>query len=148
MELLDIVTVVCIGLMIGVEFAVSAIVNPILERLESEAKAYATRQFARLLGTMMPFWYVASLILLIAETVVRRGEAGFVQLLAAIVIWVVVIVLTLLVLVPINNRIAKTESGVFSEQLEQEHRRWDLLHRWRVFLLGVAMVCLSVGIRV
>lgn len=148
MEFLDIVTVICIGLMIGVEFAVSAFVSPILERLQSEAKAQVTRLFARTLGTVMPFWYGISLALLIAEAIVRRNESGFVQLLVASVIWAMVILLTVLLLVPINNRIAKTEGGAFSDQLERERRRWDLLHRGRVFLLGVAMVCLCVGIGV
>ena len=40
------------------------------------------------------------------------------------------------------------EGGVFSEDLQRKHRRWDLLHRWRVFALGFAMVFLCVGIRV
>ena len=147
-QLLDIVTIVCIGLMIGTEFAVSAFVNPILEALESSAKAQATRLFARTLGTVMPFWYGLCLLLLIAQTVVRRGEPGFTLLVTAGLIWAGVILLSVLLLVPINNRIAKAEVGVFSEQLQQEHRRWDLLHRWRVFALTVAMICLCVGIRV
>lgn len=147
-QLLDIVTIVCIGLMIGTEFAVSAFVNPILERLETSARTQATRLFARTLGTVMPFWYGLSLLLLIVQMVVRRGEPGFAFLVAAGVIWAGVILLTVLLLVPINNRIAKSGDVVFSEQLQQEHRRWDLLHRWRVFALAVAMICLCVGIHV
>lgn len=147
-QLLDIVTIVCIGLMIGVEFAVSAFVGPILEKLEGSARAQATRLFARILGAVMPFWYGLSLLLLIAEAVVRHGERGFVLLVTACAIWAVVILLTVLILVPINNRVAKMEGEVFSDGLQREHRRWHLLHRWRVFALGVAMVCLCAGIGV
>lgn len=147
-QILDIVTVVCIGLMIGTEFAVSAFVGPILEKLESSAKASATRFFARTLGTVMPFWYALCLLLLIGEAVVRRGEGAVMLLVAASGIWTAVILVTVLVLVPINNRVAKMGEGVFPQKLEREYRRWEMLHRCRVFALGVAMVCLCVGIRV
>ncbi len=144
-QLLNTVTIVCIGLMIGVEFAVAAFVGPILEQLESSARTQATRSFARRLGTVMPFWYVLSLLLLIVEEIVRHGERGFGLLLAAGVIWAGVILITLLLLVPINNRIARMEDAGFSRQLQQEHRRWTVLHRWRVLALGVAMICLCLG---
>src|SRR6516225_5341129 len=108
-QLLDIVTIVCIGLMIGTEFAVSAFIGPILEKLGSSGKAQATRLFAQTLGRVMPFWYALSLLLLIAEAIVRRLEQGFVLLATAGAIWAVVILLTVLILVPINNRVAKAE---------------------------------------
>ena len=53
---LTIAAVVSIGLMVGVEFAVSAFINPILLQLEDRPRAQATRLFARRLGTAMPFW--------------------------------------------------------------------------------------------
>jgi hypothetical protein len=68
-------------------------------------------------------------------------------LVAAGVLWVAVIVLTLIFLVPINNRIAETDSATFTASLRQEHTRWDALHRWRVLVISVAMVCMLVGIR-
>ncbi len=145
-QLLDIVTIVCIGLMIGVEFAVSAFIGPILARLDVSARAQATRLFAKTLGTAMPFWYGLSLLFLVAEAVVRHNQRGFGALVTACVIWAAVILLTVLFLVPINNRVAKMEGAVFSESLQREHRRWETLHRWRVFALAVAMVCLCVGI--
>ena len=60
---LDIVTTLCIGLLIGTEFTVSAFINPILNQLDGRAQAGATRLFAKKLGTAMPFWYAASLLL-------------------------------------------------------------------------------------
>ncbi len=145
--ILNVVTTVCIGLMIGVEFAVSAFVNPILERLDNSARADATRMFARKLGTVMPFWYGLSFLLLIAETIIARERSGMVFLAAASVIWAVVIALTLMFLVPINNRIAKMDVGVFTDTLRREHAKWDSLHRWRVLALGVAMISMLIGIR-
>lgn len=137
----------CIGLMIGTEFAVSAFVNPILEKLDDSAQAHATRLFARKLGTVMPFWYGLNLLLLIAETIAVRRQPGVAFLAAAGVMWAVVIVLTLMLLMPINNRIAKMDSTTFTDSLRREHTRWDALHRWRVLAVSAAMICLLVGIR-
>lgn len=47
---LDIVTTVCIGLLIGSEFAVSVFINPILRKLDDLAQANAIHLFARRLG--------------------------------------------------------------------------------------------------
>ena len=143
----DIVTTMSIGLMIGAEFAVSAFVNPILERLDDSARAQATRLFAQKLGTVMPFWYILNLLLLIAEGVTLRQHSGTPFLAAAVAIWIAVIVLTLIFLVPINNRIAEMDSTAFTDSLRQEHARWDARHRWRVPALSVAMICMLVGIR-
>jgi uncharacterized membrane protein len=143
----DILTTVCIGLMIGTEFAVSVFVNPVLWRLEDGAQAEAIPLFARRLGTAMPFWYVLSLLLLVLEMVLRRHEAGFALLVAAIAIWAVVIVLTLLFLVPINNRMIRLEPGGFAEAARREHHRWDSMHRVRVAALTAAMVCFLLAIQ-
>jgi uncharacterized membrane protein len=115
-RLLDIVTTLCIGLMIGTEFAVSVFINPILGKLEHSAEAQATRLFALKLGATMPFWYGLSLLLLVAEMVVRRHQPGVTLLGAASAIWVGVIVFTVLLLVPINNRIAKMDSERYASR--------------------------------
>jgi uncharacterized membrane protein len=146
--ILDIATIICIGLMIGTEFAVSAFVNPILEKLDDTAQAHATRLFARKLGTVMPFWYITGLLLLIAETITIWQRPGIGFLVAASVIWSAVIVLTLMLLVPINNRIANMDSGAFTDTLRREHTKWDMLHRWRVLALSAAMICMLIGIHV
>ena len=145
--ILGIVTTMCIGLMIGTEFAVSVFVNPILEKLGDSAQAHATRLFARKLGTVMPFWYGLNFLLLIGETITRRQHSGMTLLAAASVIWAAVIVLSLILLVPIASRIAKMDSTTFTESLRREHTIWDALHRWRVLVVSVAMVCMLIGIR-
>jgi uncharacterized membrane protein len=132
--------------MIGTEFAVSAFVSPILEKLDDSAQARATRLFARKLGTVMPFWYALNLLLLVGETITVRQQPGMAFLAAASVIWVAVIVLTLILLVPINNRIAKMDTVTFTDSLRREHTRWDTLHRWRVLVISLSMICMLVGI--
>lgn len=140
MILLDITAIVCMGLLAGAEFAVSAFVNPVLWRLDGAAQPEAVRLFARRLGAAMPFWYVAGLLLLGAETFLRRHGAGAGLLGAAIALWAGAIVLSLVLLVPINNRMAQLRADTFSEAARREHRRWDRLHRLRVAALVAALV--------
>ena len=143
---LDILTILGVGLLIGVEFAVSVFINPVLWRLDDRAQALAVKSFAKMLGTAMPFWYAGSFLLLIAETVLRHTKAGFSLLIASCAIWAAVIVLTLLFLVPINNRIGAMTDDVFSEAVKREHRRWDGRHRLRVVALVLAMVFLLAAV--
>ncbi len=147
MFLLDLVTTVSIGLMIGSEFAVSVFINPALRKLDQPAQLSAIRIFAGRLGKAMPFWYVLSLVLLIVEAVLRRSDGGFALLAGSAAIWVSVIVLTLLFLVPINNRLARMSPAARLDEALQEHKRWDSLHRVRVAALGAAMICFLLAIR-
>jgi len=145
--LLSTVAIVSIGLMIGVEFAVSAFINPVLRRLADQPRAHAVMLFARSLGTAMPFWYSANLLLLIAEWVLLRHTSGALALAVAIGLWVLVIVFTLLFLVPINNRLQREEAHAAADQAHSQHLRWDRLHRARVVVLAAAMVLFLVAIR-
>ena len=138
---LEILTTLCIGLLIGAEFAVTAFIHPTLHQLDDAAQAAAIRLFARRLGSAMPFWYAGALLLLIGNCVVFRNHAGLTLLIAAAGIWAVVILLTILFLVPINNRIAHTPAGAFSAEARRDHARWDRLHRLRVATLVLSMCC-------
>jgi uncharacterized membrane protein len=140
MLILNIATTVCIGLMIGTELAVSAFVNPILWKLDDHAQMNAIRMFAAKLGTVMPFWYGLGLLLLLAETFAMRHDPEVVLLSVASGIWVAIIVLTLLFLVPINNQLARFEPGAATQRTQQDHRKWDRLHRLRVLALTASMV--------
>ncbi|HEX4031499.1 MAG TPA: DUF1772 domain-containing protein [Terracidiphilus sp.] len=144
--LLSTVAIVSIGLMTGVEFAVWVFINPVLRKLADQPRAQAIVMFARKLGRAMPFWYAFNLLLLIAEWTLLRHTPGAAMLAAAAGLWALVIVLTVLFLVPINNRLAREEAHASAQQAHREHRRWDSLHRVRVIALVVAMVLLLVAI--
>lgn len=117
MPILDIATILSVGMMTGVEFAVSAFVNPVILTMEDAARVFATRAFARLLGRVMPFWYIGNMLLLAGEAVMRHGQSGAVLLYVAGGVWAAVIALTLMFLVPINNRIAAMPDGAFLEAM-------------------------------
>jgi Domain of unknown function (DUF1772) len=143
---LDIVTTMCIGLLIGTEFSVSAFVNPILWKLDESAQSQAVSRFARTLGAVMPFWYGASFLLLIVETALhwRTGDAALMSVAGGI--WAAVMILSLVLLVPINNRLTRLDGVAFAATARREHRRWDAMHRMRVLALSAAMVCFLIAV--
>jgi hypothetical protein len=61
-------------------------------------------------GTAMPFWYIASLLLLVSATVGHLHQPGVMLLGAATGVWAAVILLSLLFLVP-NRPDALIERG-------------------------------------
>ncbi|HKR28777.1 MAG TPA: DUF1772 domain-containing protein [Acidobacteriaceae bacterium] len=146
MNLLNVATTLCIGLLIGAELAVSVFINPVVWKLDLAAQATAFRLFGRRLGAAMPVWYIASLLLLVSETITHRHESHVRLFVIAIALWGAAIALSLLSLVPINNRMIRIDAEGFTESTQGELRKWDSLHRVRVFLLAVAMIVFLVGI--
>src|SRR3984893_3020793 len=60
---LAVITATVVGVMVGVEFAVAVFVGPILRRLPVGSWIEASADGARVLGRVMPFWYIGSLLL-------------------------------------------------------------------------------------
>ena len=143
MHLLDTITITLAGLMVGNELAVSAFVNPALRRLDSGPQAQALSILARSLGRAMPVWYGLCLALLALESFLRRHQTTVAALLTSVVIWAGAIILSIGVLVPINNRIASLNTAAPAPGWEREHRKWDALHRVRILLLVVAVLVLT-----
>ena len=142
MHLLDTITIVCAGLMVGNELAISAFVNPAIWQLESGPQAQGLSILARSLGRVMPVWYGLCLVLLALESFLHRYAASLVPLLAATLVWAAVIVFTITMLVPINNRIASLNTAAPVPGWKHEHQKWDLLHRLRILLLLIAFFVL------
>ena len=122
MYLLDVLTIVCTGLMIGNELAVSLFLNPAIWQLDEGAQTKALSLLARSLGEVMPFWYALCLVLLLVEAYIRRGGSTSLLLLAAVVIWAGVISCTILVLVPINKRIASLSPASLPAHWRDDHK--------------------------
>lgn len=141
---IDALAVVITGLMVGVELAVAAFFHPLIARLPDDAFRAARGGAARALGTTMPFWYALSLLLLVALAIKERAAPDAWLYGAAGGLMALVVLLTVTLLVPINNRIAKwPATGEVSRELAT---RWDRLHRLRVVLLLAVFVLLVLGV--
>ena len=141
MHLLDLITIVATGLMTGNELAIAAFVNPALRRLESGPHAQARSVLARSLGRAMPFWYGLCLALLVLGSFLHRHQANRSALVTAAAIWVVTILMSIGILVPINNRIASRNAP--APGWERDRSKWDVLHCVRVLLLIIAVLVLT-----
>ncbi|QNI37313.1 anthrone oxygenase family protein [Edaphobacter albus] len=140
MHLLDIFTIVFAGLLAGNELTVSLFINPVMRKLDATAQTRAQSLFAGLLGWVMPFWYILCLVLFAAETFVHRGRAVFSLLLAATILWVFIIVMSIFALVPIAKRIAALREDAPLERWLPESTRWERLHRVRIALVLVSWI--------
>lgn len=146
MDLLNIATILCIGLLIGAEVSVSAFINPVVWKLDLAAQATAFPLFGSRLGRAMPIWYIAGLLLLVTETIANRHGSHVGLLGIAIALWGAAIALSLLSLVPINNRMVRMSADGFTQSVQRDLRKWDSLHRVRISLLAIAMVFFLAGI--
>lgn len=140
---LDLLALLVSGMMVGVEFCVAVFVNPILSRLSIESELSGRSDGARLLGRVMPFWYISTLLL----TLLSAWRHGFDRyIVSAAALWTLVIVATIIYLVPINNRIASWGPSNIPEDWKVQEHRWDRGHQLRVFILTLAEILLLSGV--
>jgi uncharacterized membrane protein len=145
-DVLGVVTVVAIGLMVGVELAVAVFVNPIFDRLPGEAGLAARSDGARVLGRVMPFWYAGSIVLGVVWVVLAWGSAAVLPVGVATALLVVAIVVSITLLVPINDRVKTWSTGDAPADWRAQVGRWDRLHHGRVALLVVAFALAAIGL--
>ncbi len=144
----DITTAAVAGTMVGNEFAVAAFVHPQLRKLGNDAHAKTAALLAGVLGKAMPLWYGLAFLLILGAAYEHRPLSNGSGLLIASAgaLWVVTIVFTIAMLVPINNRIAKMDPEHPYDCWLQDRCRWDKLHQTRVLLLIMALLLLLTGL--
>ncbi|MCG6494108.1 DUF1772 domain-containing protein [Kitasatospora sp. A2-31] len=139
---LSVVTVVLVGLMVGVELAVAVFVNPILDQLPDNGGLAARSDGARILGRVMPFWYIGSVLLGVTWAVTAWGEAGTGLVVTAAGLLVLSVVMSIALLVPINSRAARWTRDTAPADWRQQLGRWDRLHYLRVAVIVTAFALL------
>ena len=137
MYLFNMAIVFLVVTLVGVEFSVSAFINPAAWRLEPEPQLKMLSRCAFVGGRVMPVWYMACALMLGIETWLRWYAPGRGLLLAADAIWVLISLLSIFFLVPLNNRVVE---GVADWQ--RIHQIWDGVHRVRITALAAAAVLL------
>ena len=100
-HVIAIVALVLTGPLVGVELGVAAFINPSPPNCPTTPIGVFRSGGSRLLGALTPFWYIGTLVLLNAGAVLSRNVLAI----AAVALMAAAVVLTVAVLVPINNRV-------------------------------------------
>lgn len=139
---LEVFTVVVIGVMVGVEFSVAFVMNPILNALPGDAGQLGHAHGGRMLGAVMPVWYIGSLVLVAIWAVAGWHQHGTSLVVTAAALLILSVVMSLLLLVPINNRgktwTPENRPADWKEQLN----RWERWHYVRVAVIIAAFALL------
>ena len=141
-EGLAVVTLVLVGLMVGVEVCVAAFVNPTFDRLPNSGGLAARSDGARVLGRVMPVWYVGSVLCSVGWAVQTWGRLQALAVVVAAALLVVSVVLSVTLLVPINSQVAQWSSTGAPANWREQVGRWDRLHVLRVAILVIAFTLL------
>jgi uncharacterized membrane protein len=147
-EALNVVAIVVAGLLVGNELAIAAFIHPTLNRLPDDVHLSVVIALARLLGKVMPLWYVLVLLLTLAAAWVRWHQSDRLPewLIASAVLWVLVIVYSVTIEVPINNRVASWVAATPPADWKTFRNKWDFHHSYRVVLLMITFAFLIVGV--
>jgi uncharacterized membrane protein len=141
---LEIAAIVVTGTLTGSEFAVAVFFHPCISRLEDAVHIRAAQPLAKVLGTVMSFWYPFTFLLALAVTLVAHTPwtIPWWLALASTVLFALISVYSLLLPVPINNQVARWQPDTVPANWRDLRRRWDLLHAIRVVFLVIALILL------
>jgi uncharacterized membrane protein len=143
---LEVFTTVIVGLMVGVEFSVAFIMNRILNALPEDSGQLGHAHGGRMLGALMPFWYIGSLVLSAIWAVAGWHHHGTGLVVTAAVLLIVSVIMSMLLLVPINNRNKTWTPENRPADWKQQLRRWDRYHYVRVAVIIAAFTLLATAL--
>ncbi|MFD9240853.1 anthrone oxygenase family protein [Streptomyces sp. NPDC059556] len=139
---LEVFTTVVVGLMVGVEFAVAFVINPILNALPEDSGQLGRAHGGRMLGAVMPVWYIGSLVLAAVWAVAGWGQGGAGLVVTAGALLIVSVIMSILLLVPINNRGKTWTPENRPADWKDQMKRWDRYHYARVAVIIAAFTLL------
>lgn len=132
---LEIFTTVVVGVMVGVEFCVAFFVNPILDGLPDDSAQRGRSHGARLLGAVMPVWYITSLVLAAVWAIAGWHHHGSGLVVTAAALLIISVIMSILLLVPMNNRGKTWTADNRPADWKQQMNRWDRFHYVRVAII-------------
>jgi uncharacterized membrane protein len=139
---LEVVTTVVVGVMVGVEFAVAFVVKRILDALPDDSSQSGRSHGGRMLGAVMPVWYIGSLVLVTVRAIAGWHQNGTGLVVTAGALLIVSVIMSILLLVPINNRGKTWTPGNRPADWKQQMNRWDRFHYVRVAVIVAAFALL------
>lgn len=143
---LEVFTTVVVGVLVGVEFAVAFVVNPILGALPDDSYQLGRAHGGRMLGAVMPFWYIGSLVLVTISAVAGREQISTGLAIASGALLLLSVVMSILLLVPINNRSKTWTPENRPADWREQSDRWDRYHYARVAVLVAAFAVLVAAV--
>ncbi|MDH6114075.1 putative membrane protein [Kitasatospora sp. MAP12-15] len=146
LDALKVVTIVVVGVMVGVEFSVAFVINPILNALPEDSGQLGRAHGGRMLGAAMPVWYISSLVLSAVWAIAgwHRHGTGLVVIAGALLI--LSVIMSLLLLVPINNQGKTWTPENRPEDWKEQMNRWDRFHYARVAVIIAAFALLAAAL--
>jgi len=143
---LEAFTTVVFGVMVGVEFSVAFVVNPIFNALPEDSGQLGRAHGGRMLGAVMPFWYIGSLVLVAIWAIAGWHHHGTGLVVTAGALLILSVIMSLLLLVPINNQSRTWTPENRPEDWKEQSNRWDRFHYVRVAVLIAAFALLAAAL--
>ncbi|MEU6144586.1 DUF1772 domain-containing protein [Streptomyces sp. NPDC047081] len=146
LDALGVVTTVVVGLMVGVEFSVAFIMSRILDALPEDSGQLGHAHGGRMLGALMPFWYIGSLVLSAIWAIAGWPDHGAGLVSTAAGLLIVSVVMSVLLLVPINNRNRTWTPENRPADWKDQLNRWNRYHHVRVAVIVTAFTLLATAL--
>ncbi|WP_030226866.1 DUF1772 domain-containing protein [Streptomyces sp. NRRL WC-3626] len=143
---LQVVTIVVVGVMVGVEFSVAFVMNRIFNALPEDSGQLARAHGGRMLGAVMPVWYIGSVVLAALWAVADRHGHGTGLVVTGAALLIVSVIMSVLLLVPINNRGKTWTPENRPADWKRQMERWDRFHYLRVAVIVAAFACLAAAL--
>ncbi|MFJ9041822.1 anthrone oxygenase family protein [Streptomyces sp. NPDC102406] len=142
LDTLEVVTTVVVGLMVGVEFSVAFVMNRIFDALPGDAGQLGRAHGGRMLGAVMPFWYIGSVVLAAGWAIAGWDDSGAGLVVTAAGLLILSVIMSVLLLVPINNRNKTWTPENRPADWKEQLNRWERYHYVRVAVLIAAFTLL------
>ncbi|MGW0968869.1 anthrone oxygenase family protein [Streptomyces sp. NPDC002516] len=143
---LEVFTTVVVGVLVGVEFSVAFIMNRILDALPEDSGQLGHAHGGRMLGALMPFWYIGSVVLAAIWAVAGWHGHGAGLVVTAAGLLILSVIMSILLLVPINNRNKTWTPDNRPADWKQQLDRWNRYHYVRVAVLIAAFALLAAAL--
>ncbi|MET9197486.1 DUF1772 domain-containing protein [Streptomyces olivaceus] len=143
---LEVFTTVIVGLMVGVEFSVAFVINRILDALPEDSALLGRARGGRMLGALMPVWYIASLALSAVCAIAAWGESAAKLVAVAAALLLLSVIMSVALLVPINNRGKTWTPENRPDDWKEQATRWDRYHYARVAVIIAAFTLLAAAL--
>lgn len=125
----------------GVELCVAALVNPIFDRLPGDGAVAGRADGARVMGRLMPWWYAVSLVLTVSLAATTQSALAA----AGAALLALSVVMSVTVLVPINNLTRTWTPESAPSDWRMRVRRWDRWHYVRVAVIAAGFISLAIS---